>query len=677
MQQNKRTLLILLTTASLILIAVTGYPAVSRQIDKHNREEVFLEQTQQPNGTEEDLQDKKPDAQLSPDSNTNEQKDTPEIYLSLEDGSRDLKVSLWQSETGNCYFFLPGFAKGKGLLLENAADKNIYINDILIGETNVLRDISEETSCDLLVTDQNNNVLLHQPLIFMYSSDLPAMFMTTRSGNMDYVDSDKENEEAGFTALFDETGEALYSGGLKAIRGRGNSTWGLSKKPYQIKLNEDVDFFGFGPSRSWNLIANGYDETKLRNRITAELASRLEMNYVPESRMIDLYINHIYYGNYYLTEKIRTAEEGVAIRDMESFVNDAYNTRELSKLQRFQNEDGTRKWVATDIEMEDLTGGYLLERELASRFETETSGFITDQGDCYTLQSPAYATEDQVNYIADLMQEFQDAAEQEDGIHPTTGKHYTEYIDSDSFVQKYLVEEISKNYDGGVTSSFFYKPQDAVSNRIFAGPIWDYDVAFGNCNLDKIASDPTGITKLNNHVYGTEIFADLYEKEAFYDAAVTMYEEKALPYLNDLLEHGIDDMVSQIRSSVEMDRIRWEVQDNRYQYYEEYNNSVRYLKYFIEKRRDFLNEVWLEGACYHNLTFIVDDEPWQILCIKDGDVPENEPVPIRYNCVSLFLGWETANGVPFDRYKPIYEDMTFYAAWLELPIEDTEADNMH
>lgn len=209
----------------------------------------------------------------------------------------------------------------------------------------------------------------------MYSSDLPAMFVTTRSGNMDYVDSNKENEEAGFTALFDGSGKYLYSGGLKTIKGRGNSTWGLSKKPYQIKLNEDVDFFGFGSSRSWNLIANGYDVTKLRNRITTELASKLETDYVPESQMIDLYINHTYYGNYYLTEKIRVDEEGMAIRDMESFVDDAYNTRELTQLQRFQNKDGTRKWVATD---------------------------------------------------ADLMQEFQDAVEQENGIHPITGKHYTE-----------------------------------------------------------------------------------------------------------------------------------------------------------------------------------------------------------------------------------------------------------
>lgn len=73
----------------------------------------------------------------------------------------------------------------------------------------------------------------------------------------------------------------------------------------------------------------------------------------------------------------------------------------------------------------------------------------------------------------------------------------------DSFVKKYLIEEITRNYDGGVTSSFFYKASDAEGGKLYAGPVWDYDVSFGNCNLDKIVSNPVGISKLNDHIYGT------------------------------------------------------------------------------------------------------------------------------------------------------------------------------
>lgn len=667
MQKNRKSIVMLVMAVSLILIVIMAYPVVDEHIHASQKGDLFLDQAQENSLQDASLKDKT--SELPPDTDPGEP--LPEITLSLENDTHNFHVTLWQSDTGTCYFFLPGFAKDTGLLLKDHDNNAIYINDVQIQETDVLQGISEEDSYTLSVLDPEGNILLHRTLLFMYSSSLPVMSLTTKSGNLEYINADKSHEEPGTTALFDETGHTLYEGSVKAIRGRGNSTWGLSKKPYQFKLNEEADFFGFGQASSWNLIANGYDQTKLRNQIATNLATELGMDYVPEGQMIDLYINHTYYGNYYLTEKIRVDEEGVAIRDMDTYVNDAYNTGELGKLERLANEDGSRKWVATDIEPDDISGGYLLERELSTRFETEASGFVTTQGDCYTLQSPAYASRSQVDYIADLMQAFQDAVAQEDGIHPITGRHYSEYIDINSFAQKYLVEEISKNYDGGVTSSFFYKPDDSVSEKIFAGPIWDYDVAFGNCNLDRIASNPIGITRLHDHVYGTELFAQLYDQEDFYDHMVTLYERQALPYLNNLLDTGLDEMVAQSRASVAMDRARWETPENRYQYYQEYDNSVRFLRYFIEQRRNFLSEVWLEGVSYHNLTFVVDEEVWQIYCIKDGELPPGEPVPIRYNSLSLFMGWVSENGVPYDMYKPIYEDITFHATWQELPAENT------
>lgn len=667
MQKNKK-LVILVMMLGLLLLITIGYPSVDERLQNTQKKDVFPDQKIDPI-----TQECADSSQITetPLPETNPGEPLPEIILTLEDKASDFQVTLWQSDMGTCYFFLPSFARETGLVLSDTENNHIYINHIEIKETDILRNISEENSYDLSVMDQAGNLILHNQLFFMFSSSLPVMSLTTKSGDMDYINADKINEEAGTAFLFSTSGQLLYSGNVKSIQGRGNSTWGLSKKPYQIKLQKEVDLFGFGPARSFNLLANGYDETKLRNQIVSDLARELDMNYIPESQMIDLYINHVYYGNYYLTEKIRVDEEGVAIQNMDSYVDDAYNDRELEKLERLQNEDGTRKWVNTNIEPDDLTGGYLLERELSTRFETEISGFITDQGDRYTLQSPLYASENQVNYIADIMQLFQDAVEQPDGRHPETGRHYSEYIDTTSFVQKYLVEEISKNYDGGVTSSFFYKPHDAVSKKLFAGPIWDYDVAFGNCNLDKIASNPFGITKLHNHVYSTEIFAQLYEQEDFYNDIVDMYKEKALPYLDDLLDHKLDEMVESSRASVAMDRVRWETLGNRYQYYQEYDNSVRYLKYFIEQRRHFLNEVWLKGTVYHNLSFIVDDEIWQVHYVKDGELPSCEPLPVRYRSPSLFLGWINEYGVPFDAYKPIYEDMTFQATWLEIPVEVT------
>lgn len=606
-------------------------------------------------------------------------KEISEVALTVQSATNtasngQTEVTLWQSYQGDCYFFLPGFAEDAqitlskaehvgGPLSTNAGSLQIGNNRIHEGDT--IKDIKWGEVYELTIYDSEEQVILTAPVSFLCSSKLPVLTLTTESGTMDYINAVKGNEEAGNLVLLDENGVLLSDEKMVSLSGRGNSTWGLAKKPYQFKLDKKVDLLNFGQADEYSLLANGYDETRLRNQLVMELAVELGMSYVPQGQMVDVYVNGNYYGNYYLCEKIQVDSERVDIFDLEKTAKALYLSEEMSQLPQATNEDGTRKWVEISYEEEDFSGGYLLEREMHSRFQEELCGFVTNQEDHYALKSPVHASMEQVNYIADLMQEFQDAVEQKDGIHPVTGKHYSEYIDVNSFVQKYLVEEVSKNYDGGVTSSYFYKPQDSVSTKIFAGPVWDYDVAFGNCNLDEIVSNPMGITQLNNHIYGTDVFACLYAKEEFYQQTVTLYEQKVLPYLNYLLEERIDTLVEASRDSARMDSIRWANLVNRYQYYDNYDNSVRYLKYFIEQRRNFLNEVWLEGAVYHNVSFKIDGESWQILCVKDGETAGVEPVPFREG--SLFISWiSEKRNVPYDPYKPVYEDMSFNATWQEL-----------
>lgn len=678
MEENKKAMTVLAAAGVLILAVLMVYPVVRDKIRESRKKDISLagewEAEKEADGRQESdagqTGDWKSGIMETEEGAVCTGKDISEVFFELEGGPEKVHISLWQNQDGTCYFFLPGFAKGKKLILMGAGGGHIQIDGVGLYEGDGIKDILEAKPYGFAWFDNSGKAVLEASVAFMYSSSLPALFMTTASGETAEIDQDKNHayEESGTIILYDEEGTEIYAGQAESIKGRGNSTWGLAKKPYQFRLCEKTDFFGMGKGAGWNLLANGYDETRLRNRITLELAKALGMAFVPEFRMLDLYINNVYYGNYYLTEKIEVSDRNVAIRNMEEIVDAAYTPEELEKLPWLESEDGFRKWTGVACEDDNLTGGYLFERELPARFEKEASGFITSQGDCYALKSPVYASENQVNYIADLMQEFQDAVEEQDGVHPVTGKPYSQYIDGTSFAQKYLVEEISKNYDGGVTSSFFYKPEDTLSSKIFAGPVWDYDVAFGNCNLDEIASNPRGITRLNDHVYGTDVFARLYEKEDFYARIVTLYKEKAVPYLEYLLREGIDRMVKDTRASAWMDSIRWESLENRYQYYQDYDNDVKYLKYFIEQRMQFLNEVWLEGQTYYNVAFVVDDETWQIDCVKEGETPGGEPTPSRYS--SLFMGWVNEEGVPFDRFKPVYEDMTFYATWQELPVDE-------
>ena len=128
---------------------------------------------------------------------------------------------------------------------------------------------------------------------------------------------------------------------------------------------------------------------------------------------------------------------------------------ELDKCGRFETEE--KKGVALVTEPDDLTGGYLLERDVPEKYWEEISGFVSGNlGDLYTIKEPAHASEVQVDYISTFINDMEKALLAEDGINPDTGMHYTEYIDLHSFVQKYILEELTKNNGAGATSSFFY-----------------------------------------------------------------------------------------------------------------------------------------------------------------------------------------------------------------------------
>lgn len=594
----------------------------------------------------------------------------PEIGLELIAGENSQEVKLWKSREGICYFFLPSFANASDIRLSYCEDGGyLKLGNTTISIGDSLKDITMEQPYTMVAYNRKEEAVLQAQIVFMQSQNLPSMSIETQSGSLAYIQEVKGNAESGNMKVYDSEGTLLHKETVKELRGRGNSTWGLLKKPYQMKLDENTDLFGFGKAKDWNLLANGYDETGIRNQIVYDMAASMGMAYTPQGQLVDLYCNGEYQGVYYLCEKVQISENRVDLKDMESETEQVYRNSDFSKLEQQTSPDMRYKWVDVEYNPTDLTGGYLIERELDSRYVEELSGFITDDENYYAIDNPKHASKEQVEYIYQFVQAFETALDSPDGINRETGKAYSDYIDMDSFVGKYLIEEISKNYDGDVTSAFYYKPQDSVSTKLFAGPVWDYDVAFGNCNLDGIASNPMGITKLANHVLGTQIYSQLYEKEEFRQQAIKTYKEEVRPYLQELLDTGIDAYSIYSRQAILMNNLRWEELENRYLYYEDYDNNLQYLKYFIQERMDFLDEVWLEGVAYHCISFQIDGEAWRNVYVLDGELPGEAPIPTRQS--SLFCGWFTEPAeVPYDVYKPVYEDMTFHARWQELNDED-------
>jgi hypothetical protein len=482
------------------------------------------------------------------------------------------------------------------------------------------------------------------------------MFIETESGTMDNVDADKANEESGSYALVAADGQVLAMNKLSHITGRGNSTWNYPKKSYSIKLKSAADLLGMGSAENWVLLSNVEDTTYLRNKITYDMAVAAGMDGAPESRYIDLYINNEYNGMYLLCEKIEPGENRVPIADL------GEENQKLNKNIELAEPAYTdlTKGVSLGTVPKDITGGYLLERDEYSKFIEEISGFQTSLlGDLYVIKSPEYASQEEVAYISSLFADMEQAVVEDDG-------YFLDYIDLQSFVQKYMIEEICKNNGGGATSSWFYKPEDAVSTKIFGGPVWDYDKAYGA--VDGINDSRRDLCYLTQRDEGTTLFWYLNQHEEFQEEVKSCYQNFFSDYITSVMEEKIPAYIEQMRCSADMDAVRWQA---IYGEQDSYEQRVSVITDFLTDRKAFLDEVWGQDAPVCTVHFSASD----LYIDKYMGVIAGEcltAIPLQETGTSvrgvIFQGWYTEDGEEFDINEPIVEDKTYYAKYV--PIEE-------
>jgi len=366
-------------------------------------------------------------------------------------------------------------------------------------------------------------------LVIMKSANLGAMYIETQSGTMDYIHLHQGNKELGRMHYVDAKGKQIYSGDLTHIRGRGNATWKMDKKAYQIKLPKDCDLVGqgAGAAKTWLLLANFTDKTSLHNLLAYDLAADVGIPYTCRSIFVDLYCNGEYMGLYQLCEKVQVANNRIEIVDLEKETQ-AVNPEKLKNYLKFgqgETYPGSQKGYLIPNNPADITGGYLLELEIEDRYANETCGFVTDRGKYVVVKEPAHASKEQVAYIANYFQEFEDAVFATDGINPTTGKRFDQYFDLTSLANKYILEELAKNFDADKTSQFYFKPSDQESDVGYCGPAWDYDNSF---DIFRPAAKNNGMYAANNQKY---IYYHLNQHEVFTQMVKKQWNQAYLPLI--------------------------------------------------------------------------------------------------------------------------------------------------
>jgi len=290
----------------------------------------------------------------------------------------------------------------------------------------------------------------------------------------------KEDYIEGSVSIIGSDGLTNLSSTKMKIKGRGNSTWwqgGIwGKKPYQIKFSEKTDVLNMSADKKWVLLAEISDISLIRNKIAREISNISRFDYVPQAKYIDLYINNEYAGIYLVGQKVEESSNRVNIGD-----------------------NGYLVEIDTDAQGRiDIDDVYFRSNIWSSHYE---------QG-VFNIKEPNVDyNSNEYNLIKDYINNFESALFGENFKDPDLG--YRSFIDLPSFIDWFLVNEIAKNQDAKSFSSIFlnYVPGE----KIKMGPVWDFDLAFGNVNYSS-AEDPEGFW-IKENIWYEKMFEDPYFKE--------------------------------------------------------------------------------------------------------------------------------------------------------------------
>lgn len=267
---------------------------------------------------------------------------------------------------------------------------------------------------------------------------LPVLKISLRDASLEEIaEGDKSTKYEGNDLEVINGREVLNFSNVQ-IKGRGNSTWNLKKKPFQIKFKTKVDLLGLGKRKKYILLANGFDYSYLRNDVMFKLAEMIGMEYAPTGKFIELYIDDDYQGLYYLATKVEIGKTSVDVRDE-----------------------------------------YAALFELDTLHQASEDCNYSDAGECLILKDAVF--EDDEEKREEVIEAFvEDFSRFERYAKAGNFEKVKRVIDVKSFAEYFLISEFASNPDAFVSSFNFYKL--SLDGKIHAGPLWDYDLAFGNQN---------------------------------------------------------------------------------------------------------------------------------------------------------------------------------------------------
>lgn len=345
------------------------------------------------------------------------------------------------------------------------------------------------------------------------------------------------------------------------IKGRGNSSWfNAPKKSYTLKFESKQNFLGLEKHKSFALIANYFDKTLLRNITAYSLAKNVftKMSWAPSAKTVHLFIDGVYQGLYSAVESVKIAENRVNIPDISDFVPIQETTQDMTAFDEY---------------------GFIL--EVNERLD-EDFNFRSNKGVPFSLKEP-----DGSDLTPEICNKIEEKTNQ---IEAEVYAGNFSNIDLHSFADWWILEELAKNTDSQFYSSC-YMYFDPSNQKFHMGPVWDFDLGFGNNGVD-VKTEGFQADEAQN---GANWILELRKSEEFMNIVKERWNE-CKPLIKSYFSGEYEENLSNIKKDVDFNFIRWPIlgkpvwkAPNDCESRTTYDSEVEYFKTWKDNRIQWLS----------------------------------------------------------------------------------------
>ena len=431
---------------------------------------------------------------------------------------------------------------------------------VLTSCTNNPNDKDQVTPDTPEVNDNYGNILDYMTK----DGGIPLIKIKTDEGKFP---QDKENYVDGTLEIVEEKGsnKVIFDKADMGVRLRGNSTLECPKKAFRIKFDKKQSLFELPAAKSWVLLANYFDKSNIRNYLAYLTAHKLDNLYFqPSCIFVEVEFNGDYLGLYLLCEQMQTGEGRVDIEQ---------------------------------DEYDDTNGSYFMELDFEDRILADglvkNVSYFESNGLFYALK---YPEDDDATYKRCLyIKSFMDTV----FMKMKNKTDYDSVMDVESFIDYYLIQELFKNVDSIQSSVYYY-----VENKmLYAGPVWDFDIALGVVGKNDRSSD---YAWYEEHIYWvkeeSKFYNTLFKDSRFLNRVKARYTE-VRPILWEIFEE-IELLETYLQEEFERNEKKWEIPGdlgpwiaNRYATeYEKIKTTYGHIKYVELKLMNqfyYLDELYL------------------------------------------------------------------------------------